>query len=253
MASEGSHIVNDDLNFLPFISQTGSSYRSFYADVPGYSSNDTLLESDPAIAVHSAHIQASQKQPVFCAVCDYSLESSDQECLWCQLIDDESPAEAGSPEPAVIGQQRNSVESIPCLEDPADHHPWFISIDPGGGTVSCLTFISSSDNATENNIAISNPTAVLTPPNNTIGSEEDEQGDAEQWAAPMHWGFERVMDLDLILFEGVPIHRRRRLGDGERLEVAAKRGRVCEDCRRRKIKVSLCIQFPLEFHFKDSC
>jgi hypothetical protein len=69
----------------------------------------------------------------------------------------------------------------------------------------------------------------------------------------MHWGLERVMDLGLNLFEEVPIHRRRRLGDRERLEVAAKRGKVCEDCRRRKIRVSLCIQFPLECYFRDSC
>ena len=55
--------------------------------------------------------------------------------------------------------------------------------------------------------------AVLTPPNNDIESEQDEQGAAEQWVAPMHWRFERVTDLDLSLLQEVSIHRRRQLGE----------------------------------------
>lgn len=84
MASETSHGHTEDLSFLQFLPPTGSSYRSFYDDVPGFNNHqphDNQSNSSPATS------RNMQNQPIFCPVCDYSMERDSTECAWCKFID----------------------------------------------------------------------------------------------------------------------------------------------------------------------
>jgi hypothetical protein len=103
MASETPQGHTEDLRFLPFLPPTGSSYRSFYGDFPGFNNDGPHDDQSNFSPATSGNIR---NQFVFCPVCGDRLERDSTECAWCLFMTVDSVVEQATANP-------ESSDSIP--------------------------------------------------------------------------------------------------------------------------------------------
>jgi hypothetical protein len=186
------------------------------------------------------------------------MESSDKECFWCNLINDDNYSNAEALESAGIRRQGNSMEStdFPTSQEDVDnclvafgHGPSgmpappsvfdfedFAQINAGAGVSGQLEFSWYMSEPHSQRVSDDDPQAETLQNEPQPLQELELLFDGNILVPPPRIELVFNLRLDLVEARG---HKRRRLLEGERQEVAAKRGKVCKECRRRKIKVCL--------------
>ncbi len=251
MAFQPQYEGIDNFNFLQSRTRTGSADQGFYDDDPA---NPLEFTQYLPTSLMDGRIsdEVPQRSPVFCDACGYTLESLEENCLWCQFTNDEvtgaieyPPAEAQADLPDTHENQWNDtpVEASVARQprSPGDPYLGDFAMDPNIdpttlGFEELPTFLwpSAEDvdvyqrwfqRVVDDGLPAGFPDLAR--------HGHNEEGLPEN-QAPLP--LERVLDQEFNEVN-VRVPRRRRLFPEERLEVAAKRGKVCASCRRKKIKV----------------
>jgi hypothetical protein len=237
---------------------TGSAYQPFYGDdtVDPFEATQHLPAT--SLAGPPANVEGQRRRPAFCGACGYALESLDEGCLWCLFTIEEVPsavdhdllgAQAGLPQDHQNQDDGNIMEPpiSPQAGLPADFYffedlPIDLPISSAMSNFAELpVFFQSSledlsasfqDDQMWDQILL--PDGGLFDAIPEIEAPQQHEEDLPGNQAPLR--FERVLDQEFNEIN-VPVRRRRRLLSRERQEVAAKRGKVCANCRRKKIKV----------------
>jgi hypothetical protein len=253
MAFEGSYGGIDDFNFLQSLPHTGSAYQPFYDDVPvnPFEATQHLLAN--SLAGPSANAENLRRSPTFCDECGFTLESTNEACAFCENInyevsgcaEDEPGPQADLPQD-YQNQHDDNIGQVPSAlhsELPDDWNllacpPHDLSRAPATSDFDESSMFQSPFADFESFFQGQQLWDQMPPDNELLAvvpeDEAQHHEDLLENQAPLL--FERVLDRDLNE-ANVRRHRRRRLRSTERLEVARKRGKVCENCRRMKRKV----------------
>jgi hypothetical protein len=183
------------------------------------------------------------------------MESSDKECFWCNLINDDNYSRAEPPEPAGIQRQQNSIEAMDFIISQGDANNYLVTLGHSSSGMAAPLSVFDFKNLAQINagVGISRPLEISSHVSEPHSKNGNPQAETLQNEPQPLQEFELLFDgnipvppprielvfnlrLDLVEARG---HKHRRLLEGERQEVAAKRGKVCKECRRRKIKVCL--------------
>ena len=248
----------DDSDFLQSLTHTGSAYQPFYDD-------DTVNPFEAAqhlpatsLAGPPVNIEGQRRRPVFCDACGYALESLDGGCLWCLFTIEEVPsaadhdllgAQIGLPQDHQNQDDDNIMElpmspqaALPDNSSFFEDFPYDLPISSAMSSFEELpVFFQSSledlnasfqDDQMWDQMPLPDDGLFDAIPG--IEAPQHHEEDLPENHAPLR--FERVLDHEFNEVN-LPVRRRRRLSPRERQEVAAKRGKVCANCRRKKTKV----------------